>query len=386
MKKVVLQWPSFGPYHTARLAACRDHAPHGVEVVGLAVAGQVDGLPWLSDEATVDLRIVTLFPHAMYHQLGKKEVAAGMKRGLDNLSPCAVGVSGYGMTDSRAALRWCVKNRVNRVLMSESKADDAPRVWWKEHAKRRLVARFNSGLCGGSPHRDYLRQLGMPEDRIFDKYDVVDNCRFKLAADAVRRNPENFRKLEGLEDCRPFFLVCSRFVSRKNIAGLLDAYKQFRQSRSFGWRLVVLGTGPDEAELQRMVVDESIPDVTFAGFKQFDELVAYYALAGALIHPALQEQWGLVVNEAMACGLPVLVSRTVGAAYDLVEDGGNGFRFDPQDRHSICSAMEKIFDDPQLRKLMASRSLEIIADWTPEHFAMNFWSAVQIASSNDAFK
>lgn len=141
--------------------------------------------------------------------------------------------------------------------------------------------------------------------------------------------------------------------------------------------MIILGTGPDEDELRKQVAEASIPEVVFAGFQQFDQLIAYYAFAGAFIHPALQEQWGLVVNEAMACGLPIGVSKTVGAAYDLVEDGVNGFKFDPNEMSSIEGALTRLAADPDHRERMANSSREIIQSWTPEHFAKHFWAAVE---------
>ena len=140
--------------------------------------------------------------------------------------------------------------------------------------------------------------------------------------------------------------------------------------------MIILGTGPDEDELRKQVAEQSIPEVVFAGFQQFDELIAYYAFAGAFIHPALQEQWGLVVNEAMACGLPIGVSQTVGAAYDLVQDGINGYKFDPSEVSSIEDALTRLAADPEHREKMAAGSREIIQSWNPEDFAKHFWAAL----------
>lgn len=379
--RVILHWPSFGPYHTARLRACVKAAPAGVEVIGLAVAGQVQGRPWEAGEDGKDLRVETLFPEEMYHELPKARVRQAMQGILDQLGPAVVGISGYGMTDSRAALEWARRKKVCRVMMTESKADDAPRVWWKEWLKSRLVRRFDSALCGGSSHRAYLEQLGMPAGRIFDRYDVVDNERFRAAAERVRVDPNSHRHLPGLDDERPFFLVSSRFIARKNLPRLIEAYAAYRREDRDGWRLVILGTGPDESQLRRQVVSDQVPDVTFAGFQQFESLVAYYALAGAFVHPALQEQWGLVVNEAMVCGLPVLCSETVGACYDLVRDGENGFRFDPGETSSIGRALTAMATSPD-REAMGRRSLEIISEWTPEDFARNFWAAAEVSSGS----
>lgn len=381
MKKVIFEWPSFGPYHTARLLACQQAAPQGVEVLGLAVAGEVQGRPWDADVDHGGVQVLTLFPDATYHELPARAVKEAMMRKLDELKPDVVGVSGYGMTDSRTALKWCRQNDALRILMTESKEDDAPRKWWIEMGKRRLVAQFDSGLCGGSPHRAYLEQLGMKPELIFDRYDVVDNESFWQAAEAARANSEPFRNLPGLDDDRPYFLVSSRFIERKNIPRTLSAYNSYRKKHPEGWRLIILGTGPDEAKLREQVAAENIPDVVFAGFQQFDQLAGYYAFAGAFIHPALQEQWGLVVNEAMACGLPVGVSRTVGSAYDLVVDGKNGFRFDPEHEKSIEEALTRLAVSAEERERMATCSRELIQTWMPEDFARNFWAAVAAGRS-----
>lgn len=379
MSLVVLQWPSFGPYHTARLKACATAAPEGTEVVGLAVAGQVQGRPWKPEAGSGAPRVETLFPDAMYHELPKARVWKAMGKVLDELNPSLVGISGYGMTDSRAALEWACRHGATKLMMTESKADDAPRKWWKEWLKRRLVGRFDSALCGGSPHRAYLEELGMAPGQIFDRYDVVDNDRFRQAAGKVREDPEPFRDLPGLDQEGPFFLASSRFIERKNLSRLITAFADYRQDNPAGWRLVILGTGPDEESLRQQVKENRIPEVTFAGFQQFHSLVAYYALAGAFIHPALQEQWGLVVNEAMACGLPILCSSTVGACHDLVRDGENGWRFEPGDTRSIQDALDKMAAAPN-HMAMGDRSLEIISEWTPAHFARNFWAAAVAGS------
>ena len=91
---------------------------------------------------------------------------------------------------------------------------------------------------------------------------------------------------------------------------------------------MVLGSGVEETYLRRLAVEIRLKGVVWPGFVQYDMLPVYYGLASAFVHPAKSEPWGLVVNEAAASGLPLLVSRTVGAQYELVEDGRNGYLLD----------------------------------------------------------
>ena len=108
------------------------------------------------------------------------------------------------------------------------------------------------------------------------------------------------------------------------------------------WSLVLLGDGPLKSDLCRLISDLRLDAcVHLPGFKQYHELPVYYGLASAFVHASTTEQWGLVVNEAMASGLPVLVSNRCGCAQDLVKEGVNGFTFDPCNVEQLAQLMLK---------------------------------------------
>ena len=115
--------------------------------------------------------------------------------------------------------------------------------------------------------------------------------------------------------------------------------------------------------------------VILPGFRQIDELPGYYALAGALVHPTFRDTWGLTINEAMACGLPVLVSTRAGCVADLVVDGQNGYRFDPSDGEELTQLLTRMAADADRRAAMSERSREIIAPWSLDLFAQSLWEA-----------
>jgi 1,2-diacylglycerol 3-alpha-glucosyltransferase len=134
------------------------------------------------------------------------------------------------------------------------------------------------------------------------------------------------------------------------------------------------------AELEMLRSELGLEDcIQMPGFKQYNELPSYYASAGAFIHASTTEQWGLVVNEAMASGLPVLVSNRCGCATDLVKEGVNGWTFDPTNEEQIANLMLKISSDEALRSEMGRKSQEIIANWGPDRFASGLKSAVDAA-------
>jgi glycosyltransferase involved in cell wall biosynthesis len=134
--------------------------------------------------------------------------------------------------------------------------------------------------------------------------------------------------------------------------------------------------------MSRIARLDLVEDIRLPGFKQYGELPIYYGLASAFVHASTSEQWGLVVNEAMASGLPVLVSKRCGCAPDLVEDGLNGFTFDPCDVEELAGLMQHVaaMTDEQ-RHAMGHASRLIVADWGPERFADGLMQAVRVAMS-----
>jgi glycosyltransferase involved in cell wall biosynthesis len=122
-------------------------------------------------------------------------------------------------------------------------------------------------------------------------------------------------------------------------------------------------------ELTRLIEELGVGNATFLGFLQYDELPAYYGLAGAFVHGSHTEQWGLVVNEAMAVGLPVLVSRRCGCAYDLVQEGVNGFPFDPHDVDQLAHLLLRVAGDSAEATRLGAASRQIIRNWGLDRFA-----------------
>lgn len=378
MKRICLQWPRFGPYHLARLDALHALlAPQGVEVVGLETAGHDATYAWRTESQPHSFRREQVFPGQVFETLRPDEIHARMTAMLDRLQPDAVVINSYSFPDARACLWWCRRHHRIAAVVTDSKEDDAPRVWWREQLKALIVRQFDAALLGGTPHRAYFEKLGFPGSHIFLGCDVVDNEYFARGAEQARRTPASAAHLPGLEQDPPFFLAVSRFLPVKNLGGLLEAYRRYRAAVPAPWRLVVVGDGPERAALEAFVERHALEGVTLTGFRQIEDLPAYYGRAGALVHAAVKDTWGLVVNEAMAAGLPVLVSERAGCAQDLVRDGDNGFRFDPADVESLARLLERVSAPGTDRARMGRRSHEIIAEWSLERFAESTWAAVQ---------
>jgi glycosyltransferase involved in cell wall biosynthesis len=256
-------------------------------------------------------------------------------------------------------------------------------VWYREWIKSRRVRRFDVALVGSQSHADYLYHLGMPEDKVFRGYNVVDNHYFSEAAGRTRSNNVN---LAG----RPCFLASNRFVPIKNLDSAIRAYALFLSrvtqaaTKIPAWDLCLLGDGPLRESVEQTAVDLGCrvvryppwedqaaalsrpPTVYFPGFRQIDELPKFYAYASAFFHPAVSEPWGLVINEAMASGLPILSSNNVAAAEELVDEGVNGYLFDPASVSEMADRMLKLSQlDFATREAMGEASLRIVNDRAP---------------------
>lgn len=377
--RIAVTWSRFGPYHLARLAGAARAMPQA-HIIGIEVAGEDAQYAWEKAHGADGFDRVTVFDQSSYHDLSIRRIEAGVRDALDRVQPDAMATNGWSVPEARASLAWCRTNGRAAVVMSESKADDQCRVWWKELVKRHLVSRFDGALVGGRPHRAYLERLGFPADRIFFGYDAVDNAYFAAGAAAARADAAALRRQYGLPD--RYFFVCTRFIRRKNIAGLLRAYAAYRHlAGADAWDLVIAGGGPEAAAYSELASDLSLAEcVHWQGFVQYGALPVYYGLASAFIHPAITEAWGLVLNEAAASGLPILSSRTVGAASELVQDRRSGLLFDPLSEKSMTDsllAFTRTSDAERAR--MAETSRAIVQNWGVDRFGAGLCAAIDRA-------
>jgi glycosyltransferase involved in cell wall biosynthesis len=351
-----------------------------------------DTYAWDIVPGTDGFRRITLFDEVDTRSRSVREIARRAWSALNEVRPEVVIVSGWSLKEALIALHWCAEFRAPAVLMSETTEWDDVRLPWKEWVKSRMVRLCSAGLVGGAPHVEYLTALGMDHDRIFVGYDIVDNNYFAAKAQEVRNRRADFRKQYGLPD--RYFLASARFVRKKNLRRLIQAYGHYRRlagadqsgkqsAINLPWDLVLMGDGPFRPELCQLISDLGLQhSVLLPGFRQYVDLPAYYGLASAFIHASTTEQWGLVVNEAMASDLPVLVSDRCGCARDLVREGVNGFTFDPYNVQQMAELMLRMANGATgeiALKKMGDASHEIIRPWGPERFAQGLQAAVETA-------
>jgi glycosyltransferase involved in cell wall biosynthesis len=383
MPRATIIFDNFGPYHWARLTA----ASQVVEVSAIQVSATSAEYAWDNEAKKVGFPAETLFTGNEAQEVSVLTFYRRMAAVLDGFAPEAVFIPGWSGRAAFAALVWCLRNRVPAITMSESTEIDDRRAGWKEWIKSRIVQLHAAGLAGGTLHRAYLEKLGLPAAQVALGYDIVDNDYFATKAAEARATAADTRARHQLPD--RYFLASARFIEKKNLPRLLEAYAQYRRKWiarggvAQPWSLVVLGDGALRGELEAKRTELGLVEhVVLPGFKQIGDLPSFYALAGAFIHASTTEQWGLVVNEAMAAGLPLIVSNRCGCAADLVAAGKNGFTFDPFRVEELAAHLDTISAQPSAAlEAMAQESRRIIAAWGPARFGEGVTAAIRAARS-----
>ncbi len=387
-RNVAVIFHRLGPYHFARLRA----AGQMMVATAIEISAVDDIYAWDLLPGEDGFTRITLFTQMDSRTLPPGKVVGLVGSALNELRPEVVAIAGWSEKEALGALGWCLKTRTPAVVMSDSTAWDETRVPWKEWVKRRLIALCGAGFVAGSPHSDYLAGLGMDRSRIFLGYDTVDNAYFEAKAREVRDRQRQLAVPTGLPD--RYFLATARFVTKKNLQRLIRGYGRYRQlvdgghpephgSKHKPWDLVLMGDGPLKSELTQLINELGLgQSIVLTGFRQYQDLPSYYGLASAFILASTTDQWGLVVNEAMASGLPVLVSNRCGCAMDLVREGINGYTFDPYQEEEIAASMLRIAGNPtgeMALEKMGAASQEMIKDWGLDRFAHGLLAAVEAA-------
>ena len=270
------------------------------------------------------------------------------------------------------ALAACAISRTPFFYMTDANVQIEPlRSNWKRRIKRmvlgKIIFRFSSGfLCAGTANNHFYRLYGVPENKLFAfayswGYDAL--CKASAELEPQRNQ---IRSEFGIPDNSLVILYCGRLSIEKNLFHLVKSYHQLDHQ---GKTLILVGDGVLRQSLQTYANQLGADSVHFFGFRNRNEIAKCYAISDVLVLPSVRETWGIVVNEAMCFGLPVIVSRQVGAGIDLVTDGKNGYSVET-DGDSLFQSIKQISElSREERLLMGTRSTDIIKEWSHRDLA-----------------
>jgi glycosyltransferase involved in cell wall biosynthesis len=267
-----------------------------------------------------------------------------------------------------------------RTFHTERKAQ------WYRNLYRRMVMRFVDACCvNGQQSVQYTHALGMPVARMATGFMAADTEGLAHQCDTVTtREKEALRyqwQAEGL-----IFLFIGQLIKRKGVHQLLNAWSRFERMSPGAGTLVMVGSGPEGDSLRQLTISLNLKSVRFLGQVDYDRIAPYYATADVFVMPTLEDNWSLVIPEAMACGLPVLTSYYNGCWPELIHPDVNGWVFDSFDVDGVVRCLAMCADKQNELAHMGQRSKEIVSHHTPAHAAQAILRACEIALSHRSAK
>ena len=298
-----------------------------------------------------------------------KPVNYGIRRILRKQGFDAVWIHGYSTLTNLQAVLAAKSMRIPVLLRSDSHLGDRNRSRKTLLAKQIffgwLRRRVSAALTVGESNTEYWRYYLGEEFPVFPCYYSVDNEFFQRECAKAAEGREEFRRSLGLDSGRPVILYASKLQTRKRCIDLLDAYMQVAKS-SPPERvpyLLIVGDGEERAALERRAQQAQPGNIRFLGFRNQTEMPRFYDLCNVFVLVSVHEPWGLVVNEVMNAGRPVIVSDQVGCHRDLVQNGVNGFVVKAFDTQSLTDSLGAVLVSNDVWQTMGAKSLRIIQSY-----------------------
>lgn len=336
-KRIGFLWENFGPMHDDRCRAMADALGHPDAVVGIELYSRSDTYQWRTAPAA-GFRKITLRP-AGERPIPALSLSLAIARACLGERLGSVFLCHYERPEIFLAAVMLRASGMRVFSMGDSKFDDYPRRLMWEVLKSLAHAPYMGALAGSPRTKDYLRLLGYRPGMIEGGYDAVSVDRIRTLAEGAGTRPFAQRD----------FLIVARLVPKKNIRTAIEAFRLFAADDPHGRKLVICGSGPLEAELKAQAAVAGLEGrVVFAGFEPIDAIARRMADSLALLLPSIEEQFGLVIPEALAVGLPVIVSTACGARDELVRSGVNGFVVEPENAVGWAFFMREMGKDETL--------------------------------------
>ena len=270
--------------------------------------------------------------------------------------PSTVITIGWNYSAAFLSAWFCKKNNIPFIVWSESTQYERSlqRTLTKSLVKW-LLRQTKYCIAAGTRAKEYLISLGVNQAKIVTAYYSVDSKKFIQRANTISKKQSDALRasLQYVPDDIIFAFV-GQFVHRKGIKQLMAIASQLQKNTHI--KFLLIGYGP----LQQYIEEVNLPNVQCVSFVKNDQIIEYLRAVDVLILPSLEETWGLVVNEAMCAGKPVLVSKYAGSSEDLVQQGKNGYSIDPLNIKNCINCIQELANNEQLRKKMGEKSLQII--------------------------
>lgn len=292
---------------------------------------------------------------------------------IRKMKPDVINITGYSDFALWIVIIYCKFKGIKTILSNESTAGDHHRNKLYEYLKALFITKFDGYFNFGTRSKNYLISLGAePEKMLVNRNCVDNNSIYRIYQSVLSEKPKIKAEL-NLSDKN--FIFVGRLIEQKNLFRMLEAFKIANEKAQEKWGMIILGDGELESELLDYVVHNKLSNVSFQHGVSWDKVPYYLALGDVLVLPSISETWGLVVNEAMVCGLPVIVSENCGCTSDLVQNNKNGFTFSPLDVNQLSEIFLKFITKDVHKDKMGALSKLIINDYSLENVAKEMYDS-----------
>ncbi len=358
--RVVFIHTDFRIYWPARLQALRTVLKKkGIDLQVIEIAGQ--GSPYhFAGSSKRSTWWNCLFPESEMEKLDLKKVRRAVIAKLNKLRPDVVFAGAIAFPSGANAVCWASRNKKKVVIFDNARQEDVRRSAFVDWVKKKIYSVVDAVFCPAPAWDKTFEYFGFDKSQIFYGVNVVDNDFWQTNMDVDL----------GFELPDSYMLAVGRQIPKKNFLTLLQAYRVYVEHSKQPIPLLLVGEGDQRSKLEAYASEVGLKQVVFLPFQTQQALRHIYQRASFLALPSLHgETWGLVVNEAMACGLPVLVSNQVGCASTLVAHGDNGYIFDPDNHEDIAQKIELMANLTEHdRAAMGITSRVIISQWGLDRF------------------
>lgn len=310
----------------------------------------------------VNYPFVLLFDNLL-ENISSFELFKAILSKINEFKPDVVNITGFYSWVHLATIAYCKLYRIKVIMSNDSTRGDNLAVGWKEVVKKKIISWCDGFFCFGSLATQYMLELGASPKKILANHcGVVDNQKIIDLYNQAKLNSHQ------LDLPNHNFIYVGRFFEQKNLLMLLDAFQESQHNYQ-DWGLILLGGGEQKKEIEQYINQKSIRNVFLIDGKPWYEVPSYLALADVLVLPSKSEPWGLVVNEAMLCKMPVIVSNKCGCYVDLVQQGKNGFVFNYQSKEELSQYLSFFIEKSVEVKEMGKLSFELIQKYSIENAA-----------------
>ena len=273
----------------------------------------------------------------------------------------------------------CRKNKVPCIVLGDSNSL-RQRNWWKRLIHRGLLRRYSAFLSCGKANKNFYLKNHVLSEKIFFAPRCVETKRFRISAKELRPIRNNIRVEWEIAPSAFTFLFCAKFIEKKRPMDLIEAfdiaYKKMGQSEGQA-HLLMVGDGQMKPQCEAFAKKNNLP-VSFTGFLNQSEIIRAYVASDCLVLPSdYGETWGLVVNEAMACGLPAIVSNRVGCGPDLIEEGITGSVFPFGDTNALAKKLVTFAKNPDRTKTMGEQAKRLIEKYSVDELVKGTIDAIK---------